>query len=291
MSIKTLIIGFVPLKDTTGKKPRELKADQYFKDLLSDFDLGEVHFVEQSQSEYQKSIDILNPFVVIVFDEFVAREVKDYKKDVFIYVAIAPRSVFYRKAEIESRQTKQREMFEEIAGLVQRIREDGEENEALVRKTAGTSYQEMYGMLIKALISDRKDLQEKAWDLLTRNDVHSNFIWMRAQMICEVWEHSDGKGKEEFLCMAMDQHIESGAARKIEDFTDGDGQVYHQYMFSYPNGKDANYIRRIPVGFKGQDKYAYEAILNKYETPNGPQMMLEAGDIKKRRKKPMSKNV
>ncbi len=283
MSIKTLIIGFVPLEDTTGKKPRELKADQYFKDLLFDFDLGEVHFVEQSQSEYQKSIDILNPFIVLVFDDFVAREVKDYKKDVFIYVAISPSSIFYRKAERASKEVKQRKMFEEIAGLIQRIREDGEENEALVRKTAGTSYQEMYDMLIKALISDRKDLQEKAWDLLTRNDVHSNFIWMRAQMICEVWEHSDGKGKEEFLCMAMDQHIESGVARKIEDFTDGDGQVYHQYMFSYPDGKDANYIRRIPVGHKGQDKYAYEAILNKYETPTGPQMMFEAGHIKKMR--------
>jgi hypothetical protein len=283
MSIRTLIIGFVPLKDTTGKKSRELKADQYFKDLLSDFDLGEVHFAPQQQSEYQKAIDTLHPFVVIVFDEFMAREVKAYKRDVFIYVAISPSSVFHRKAEVESKQNKQRKMLEEIAGLIQRIREDGVENEALVRRTAGTSYQEMYDLLIKALISDRKDLQEKAWDLLTRNDVHPNFIWMRAQLICEVWEHSDGKGREEFLCMAMDQHIGNGVARKIEDFTDSDGQVYHQYMFSYPDGKDANYIRRIPVGHKGQDKYAYEAILKKYETPTGPQMMLEAGEVKKLR--------
>ena len=285
MKIKTLIIGFVPLKDTTGKKPRELKADQYFKDLLSNFDLGEVHLAEQSQSEYQKSIDTLNPFIVIVFDEFVAREVKDYKKEVFIYVAIAPSSIFHRKAEVESKQAKQREMFEEIARLVKRIRDDGQENEALIRKTASTSYQEMYDMLIKALISDRKDLQEKAWDLLTRNDVYSNFIWMRAQLICEVWEYADGKGREEFLCMAMDQHIENGVARKLEDFTDLDGQIFHQYMFFFPDGSDANYIRRIPVGHKGQDKYEYEAILKKYDTPTGPRLMLEAGEVKKMRSK------
>ncbi len=285
MKIKTIIIGFVPLKDTTGKKPRELKADQYFKDLLSGFDLGEVHFAKQPQSEYQKAIDTLNPFIVIVFDEFVAREVKEYKKDVFIYVAIAPSSIFYRKAEMASKEAKQRKIFAEIAGLVQRIRDDGEEKEPLIRRTAGTNYQEMYDMLIKALIGKNEDLSKKAWDLLTRNDGHPEFVWMRVQLICEVWEHSDGKAREEFLCMAMNQHIESGAARQLEDFTDMDGQVYHQYVFTYPNGKDANIIRRIPVGHKGQDKYAYQAILDKYETVNGPQMMLEAGQIKKMRSK------
>jgi hypothetical protein len=281
MNIKTLVIGFIPLEDTTGKNSREHCANQYFRDLLSDFDLGEVYFVEQG--EYRKSLDKLNPFVVIVFDEFIAQEVKGYKKDVFLYVTIPPRSIFYRKAEVESKQEKQKETFEEIAWLVQKIREDGEEKEGILRKTASAGYQETYDMITQALIGKDPDLSKKAWDLLNTNDGHPNLIWMRVQLICDVWEYSDGDGREKFLCMAMDQHIESGAARQLEDFTDNDGQVYHQYMFLYLDGYDANYIRRIPVGYKGQDKYEYDALLTKYGTPTGPQMMMEAGQVRKMR--------
>lgn len=133
------------------------------------------------------------------------------------------------------------------------------------------------------IISDREDLRDKAWSLLMRNDGHPDFVWMRVQLICEVWDHGDGKKKEEFLSMAMDQHIENGAAEQLEDFTEMDGQVYHQYLFLYPDGSNAHYIRRIPVGYAGQDKYEYESILRKYETPTGPQMMLEAGEVKKLR--------
>ena len=117
------------------------------------------------------------------------------------------------------------------------------------------------------------------------NDGHSNFIWMRVQLICETWDHCDGKGKEEFLCMAMDQHIDEGIARKLDDFTDVDEQKYHQYMFCDLFGCDLNYIRRIPFGTKGQDKWAYQALLDKYETPNGPKMMLEAGQMKSKKEK------
>lgn len=71
MTIKTLIIGFVPLQDAFGKKSRELKFDQYFKELLSDFYLGEVHFVKPDN--FKEAIDKHDPFFVIVFDEFTAR--------------------------------------------------------------------------------------------------------------------------------------------------------------------------------------------------------------------------
>ena len=64
-----------------------------------------------------------------------------------------------------------------------------------------------------------------------------------------------------------------------------DGQQYHQYMFCDLFGCDLNYIRRIPFGTKGQDKWAYQALLDKHETPNDPQMMLEAGQMKSKKEK------
>lgn len=281
MAIKTLIIGFTPIQDVSGKKSRELKFDQYFKGLLSDFYLGEVHFVKQDN--FKEAIDKHDPFFVIVFDEFTAREVKGYKKDVFVYVTDAPSRIFYRKAEIEEREKKQRKTFEEISGLVKKLEVDDEKGLKAARQYAGMSYNDTYDWLIQMIISDREDLRQKAWDLLLRNDGHPDFVWMRAQLLCEVWDYGDGKKKEEFLCMAMDQHIENGMAEQLEDFTDVDEQIYHQYMFHFFDGSDANYIRRIPIGQVGQDKYAYEALLKKYDTPNGVQMMMEAGQMKSKK--------
>lgn len=278
MVITTLIIGFTPLEDSSGKKPREIKYDTYFKGLLADFRLGEVFFVKREN--FREAIDQHDPFIVIVFDEFTAGEIKDYKKDVFVYVIDSPSTIFYRKAEIEEKQKRQRETFQEIAGLVERLKVEDEKGIKAARHYAGMSYQDTYDWLIQMIISDREDLQKKAWELLTRNDGHPSFIWMRAQLICEVWDHGDGKKKEEFLCMAMQQHIDMGSARQLPDFTEADGQVFHQYLFLYPDGSAANYIRRIPVGFAGQDKYTYEAILKKYDTPTGPQALLEAGQVR-----------
>ena len=68
----------------------------------------------------------------------------------------------------------------------------------------------------------------------------------------------------------------------MDDFTEGD-QLYHQYMWLFLDGSDTNYIRRIPFGTKGQNKYAYEAILKKYDTPNGLQIMIEAGQMREKK--------
>lgn len=151
------------------------------------------------------------------------------------------------------------------------------------RQYAGMSYNDTCVWLIQMIISDREDLHQKAWDLLSRNDGHPDFVWMRAQLLCEVWDHGDGKKKEEFLCMAMDQHIENGIAEQLEDFTAVDGKIYRQYMFYFFDGSDANYIRRIPVGQVGQDKYAYETLLKKCDTPNGVQVIMEAGQLKSKK--------
>ena len=79
----------------------------------------------------------------------------------------------------------------------------------------------------------------------------------------------------------MDQFIAEGTARKLDVFTDEDGQQYHQYMFCDFHGEDLKYIRRIPFGKKGQDNYTYEALLRKNEVPlNFVRVMLEAGQMR-----------
>ena len=58
MQLDTLIIGYVPLSDVTGKKPRELKEDKYFRELLAEFDLGTVHYADWQN--WKAKIDELN---------------------------------------------------------------------------------------------------------------------------------------------------------------------------------------------------------------------------------------
>lgn len=48
-------------------------------------------------------------------------------------------------------------------------------------------------------------------------------------------------------------------------------------MFYDPLVYDLNYIRRLPYGEKGQDKYSYEVLLEKSEIPtNFIRLQLEA---------------
>lgn len=88
MVINTLIIGHEPLKSNEGKKPREIKHDTYFKELLAQYDLGTVHFA--SQNNWQGKVDEIHPlFIVSLMGDYNAREVKEYAKDSFLYVGRA----------------------------------------------------------------------------------------------------------------------------------------------------------------------------------------------------------
>jgi len=281
MKVDTLIIGYVPLTETIGKKPRELRDDKYYKDLLAQFDLGTVNYASRNENEWKKKVDEINPVIIIYFGgEYYAKEVKDYKSDSMLYVAEDTGSIFYRKAEADEKKEKHKKIFTEIESIVKRFQIGEAKEIEAARKYSAMSYDEMYKMIQMAIIGEDKELSKKAWELLNDNKGHSNFVWMRVQMLVEVWQHCDGKGKEEFLCQAMDQHIENGIAYKMDDFTDEDGQKYHQYMFTDFDGYNLNYVRRIPYGEKKQDKYTYEAILKKYETANGVQVMLEAGQMR-----------
>jgi hypothetical protein len=283
MQIDTLIIGYVPLLDLAGKKPSEIRGDNYFKELLSGFDLGTVDYA--NHQNWKEKIDLANPLVIVVLSgEYFAKEVRRYKNDALLYAAEDASRVFYRKAEIDKKKERNVAIFTEVSKIIQKIRDDGEKEASALRKFASMSYDDLHQMIIQAIIGEDEDLRKKAWELLNDNHGHSTFVWMRAQILGEVWQECDGKGKEEYLCMAMNQHIDNEMARKMDNFTDADGQEYHQYMFCDLFGHDLNYIRRIPIGFKGQEKWTYQAILDKYETPTGLQVMLEAGQVRTQKK-------
>lgn len=161
------------------------------------------------------------------------------------------------------------------------IKEKGESGLSSARTFATMDYAEMYKFIKECIMSDKPDLKEQAWDLLNRNDVHEQFVWMRANIIVDCWQASDAKGKEEFLTLAMKQYVDEGYARQLNNFTDQDGMEYKQYMFVHPNGVDLNYIRRIPIATNGMEKWAYEGLLDKYETPKEVRMILEIGQSKK----------
>jgi len=278
MEVKTLIIGYIPLNDVNGQKPRKVRDDAFYRELFGGFDLGEIHFA--GFDDWKMKVDEVDPlFIVILGNDYYGHEVKAYKKDALLYTTFDARQIFYRKAEAEDKKKKQHEVFAELELHVKKMREGGEKEIESLRKFAALSFDDLYKVFVKAIIGDDEKLRKEAWDLLMTNNSNSDLLWMRMKLICETWEHADGKGKEEFLCMAMEQEIEEGLAYKMEDFTEGE-QVYHQYAFRYYDGSETNYIRRVPYGFKGQDKYTYEAILKQYDTPIGPRMLMEAGQMR-----------
>ncbi|MEI6553205.1 MAG: hypothetical protein WCO09_01430 [bacterium] len=280
METKTLIIGFVPLDNIEGKKPRQIKEDEYFKELFSQFDLGEVHYC--FYKDWIKISDEINPlFIIYLGGEYTAREVHERKPDSLLYVTYDAGQIFYRKAEMEEKKLKQIQTLTEVSDIINRIRA-GEYEIEFARKFSAMSYDDLYKMIIKAITSDDEKLRKDGWDILM-NSERSDFIWMRAQLLMETWNMADSKGKEKFLCLAMDQHIDNGLAKKLADFTDLDGQQYHQYMFYDYIGNEINCIRRIPFATKGQDKSSYEAMLNTYEIPNGVRMMYEASLMKNKK--------
>ena len=69
--------------------------------------------------------------------------------------------------------------------------------------------------VVFSIVKQMQKRKKKAWELLMNKNGHSDFIWMRVQLICECWEASDTKGKEKFLNLAMQDHIDNGLAREL----------------------------------------------------------------------------
>jgi hypothetical protein len=279
MNPKTFLVDFVPTftKDT----PSQLKRKEYVDEILSTYDLGEV--VTCTLAECKERGVSEKPDIIICTYEYEAREIKDLIPEAALYVAEGVHSVFSRKSETEEKIVKNRKIFEEASSMVKWIREATDEEREQMRKVHALSYNEMYKMIQKAIISDNEETRKQAWDLLWGpGEKHSNIIWMRVQMMAEVWEYAKGKALEELMLMSMERHLDYGLARKMENFTDEDGQEYHQYMILDPFGHDFNHIRRLPCATKDQERYAYENLLEKCELPkNYMRVQLEADQVKK----------
>lgn len=285
MIINTLIIGFVPLTEVVGKKPRAIREDEYTRELLAKFDLGEVYYA--NFDDWKQKADEIDPlFIILLGNDYYAQEVRSYKKDALIYKTHSASQIFYRKAETESKMIEQNEALATVSGLIKKARTDGEKEIKAMRHFAAMSFDDLYEMIRKAIISDNKKLHDQAWNLLFGKGAKGDFVWMRVKLMADLWEQADGKGKEDLMCLAMEHHVSEGTARKLDPFTDAYGQQFHQYMFCDFFGRDLNYIRRIPFGEKKQEKYAYESLLNQQEAPtNFLQVLLEANQVAEQKKK------
>lgn len=279
MSIKTLVAGYEPPK-LDSLKGAQLLRHQYFQATLASYNLGEVLFL--SLEEAKKQIHEINPLLVFAFYDTYAGELKEIKKDVLLYVIPTHGQIFARKVEVDEQKEKLNKILAEAESIIAEVI-SGEKEEADLRMFAGLSYKDLYDMITKALISDDEDLKKKAWSLLWDDgEKHRDLIWMRVQMMAECWEHSKGENLEKLMLMSMERHIDMRLARKMDMFTDADGQQYHQYMFLSPYGHDMNHIRRLPCAIKDEDRYAYEARLEKCEIPtNFLRVQVEANQFRK----------
>lgn len=273
------MVGYEPPELST-LKGAQLARHRYFQDTLAQYNFGELLFL--SNEDAKKQIHDINPLLVFAFDDFIAKELKEIKRDYLLYVIPSYSQIFSRKDEIEEKKGKLNKIFTEAEGLVMEVI-SGEKDDADLRKFTALTYDELYKMITKAIISEDEDLKAKAWDLLWgEGEKHSDLIWMRVQMMAEVWEHSKGEQLEQLMLMSMERHIDQGTARKMDNFIDADGQRYHQYMFLDPYGDDLKHIRRLPCAKKDQDRYGYEAWLERCEIPtNYIRIQVEANSLRK----------
>ena len=279
MNPRTFLVDFAPA--TWKETPSQLRRREYVDELFKKYDLGEV--ISCTLSECKERGPIEKPDVIICTYEYEAREIKTLIPEAVLYVAEGVSGVFSRKAEVEEKMEKNRKIFEDAAETVQHIREATSEEREQMRKFHALSYDEFYKMVQKAIISDNEDLRKKAWDLLWGpGEKNSNIVWMRVQMMAEVWEGSKGEQLEKLMLMSMEKHIDQGTARKIDNFEDADGQKYHQYMFLDPYGDDLKHIRRLPLATKDQTRIGYENLLEKCEIPtNYLRVQVEANSLRK----------
>ena len=279
MTIKTLVAGYEPPALET-LKGAQLKRHQYFQETLASYNFGEVIFL--SLDDAKKQIHDINPLLVFTFYDTEARELKEIKQDYLLYVIPTHGQIFARKAEVDEKKEKLSKTLSEAEGVIAEV-VNGEKDDTELRKFSALSYKDMYDMITKAIIGEDEDLKKKAWDLLWDDgEKNSDLIWMRVQMMAETWEHSKGANLEKLMLMSMERHIDMKLARKMDTFTDADGQQYHQYMFLSPYGHDMNHVRRLPVAKKDEDRYAYEARLEECEIPtNFLRVQMEANQFRK----------
>lgn len=247
MKVNTLIIGYTPTV-------KNLKANQYFDDLIKEFNLGDIYFADYNN--YKESMDEVKPIIVITFSNVTAQEIKDYKKDNFLYLIDHPITVLRKKKEEEQKNT-----FKEIEGLIAMMADKNEEEEKAIRGVAGMNYKDTYEMIKEMLRSGKDELVQKAWEMLQQN--HGEWPWMRAQLMIETWKSASAKRKEELLLLTADECISDGIAKRGEDVKDDNGNKYRQYIFLDKKGEMTGEVFFIPRATDKMDGSHYEVLAEK----------------------------
>ncbi len=124
-------------------------------------------------------------------------------------------------------------------------------------KNYPTSITEAYDLIVKALLSDDKELVSKTWKFI--NEAKGDWVWVRAKLITSCYEASDAQGREEFCLIALDEHVKNGRALPLAElFTDPETEVdYLEFLMSNL------IIYRVPISTPEMDKYTYQKALEK----------------------------
>lgn len=246
METKTLVIGFDPATEQSSLKPIQRKEHLYFCDVFEKHNFGDVYYTDHAN--WPQRLDEVHPIIVVVFDNYAAQKVKDYKADSFIYVFDSQRKIVRNKTQ-EAEDNK----YKEIENLIKIISE--KKDESVLRKVAAMDYKATYKMVKDMLLSEKPDLIKRAWEMLQLN--HGDWPWMRAQLMMECWNHAKPKVKEEFVMIGVNRWLENGVAVQIEDIVDGENTL-HQFKLN-----DGT-IYRVLVATESMGKYSYEELMNKY---------------------------
>lgn len=119
------------------------------------------------------------------------------------------------------------------------------------------SIQEGYDLIVKALLSDDKELVNKAWKFI--QEAPGDWVWVRTKLIVDCYESADAYGKEEFCQMNMNEHIENGTALALaEIFADEETGIEYQEYLMYDGT-----IYRIPIVTPEMSKQTFDTALNK----------------------------
>lgn len=119
------------------------------------------------------------------------------------------------------------------------------------------SISEAYDLIVKALLSEDKELVAKTWKFI--NEAEGDWVWVRAKLITDCYESADTQGREEFCLLALDEHVKNGRALPLaEIFIDSDtGIEYLEFLMG-----DLT-IYRVPIATDGMGKYEYQKALEK----------------------------
>lgn len=147
------VVGYKLLTPADKCRPSDRKADDYWRLLLKEFGLqGAVHF--ETVEDFRGKAGTSQSLVLVTFSDEEARQIKEIKPGVIIYVVSHPRSLFRKKSEFGAKEKELRLTLTEIKKLVKEIKKADPKERKRIEKIASMTFDQMYEMIQVGLISD-----------------------------------------------------------------------------------------------------------------------------------------